>query len=98
MIEELPIEISLSRVNRYYETGSASLIGSAAAGYSVGSLIFFKQIKRAVPTITWCKSYMYVNIAIFNCIVGLDSILQYANVAAAGDAYIFSDYIADARL
>ena len=97
--EELPPEISESRVNRYYEEGINALIGSAAgAGYFVGTRIPFRQIKRCIPTITYGTPTEYVNIGTFNQTVDIVTIRQWVLANEAGNAYISRNFVADARL
>lgn len=97
--EELPTEINLARVNRYYERGENALIGSAhAAGYFVGCRIPFRQYKRAMPVITYGAASEYVNIGTFNHSFGQDQIRQYVSATATGNTYISREFIADARL
>lgn len=97
--EELPTEINLARVNRYYERGENALIGSAhAAGYFVGCRIPFRQYKRAMPVITYGAASEYVNIGTFNHSFGQDQIRQYVSATTTGNTYISREFIADARL
>lgn len=97
--EELPPEISESRLNRYYEEGTNALIGSAhAAGYFVGTRIPFRQIKRVIPIITYGTAFEYANIGTFNQTVDIATISQWVSVTNTGNAYISRNFVADARL
>ena len=93
--------VTLSKCQRYYETGTFFNVSYNQAGANIGSSIKFAATKRVVPTIIQTDNVpMRINCAAttLQSTIGVESFLSYRNVLSLGFAQFAETWTSSAEL
>ena len=100
--EELPIEVSQQRVNRYYEKQpSINILGACSTVINLSVPIIYKASKRATPSVT-ISNVTYINTSSIS--LNASSNADYCNVNVVGtggsvhNGHVSFTLTSDARL